>query len=210
MVSNTEIFSCHSGRSTLYALSGQKTESLYVIFFIVYHLRQFLPHVLQVKKIPTFSDNSQVQCFHSKKTMDGAVSFDPMHISGIKISAILTLNNLSVKPTLQKLVYIVQFLPLPKLLLNADNSHTHCINVRQYAGAQPDTLPPSHIHVAHTELFLFPGYAEQLVILIKHRYGTDAITRSSPKMSHECSKATSPASPTSKSSSSSSTSSTLL
>jgi len=39
--------------------------------------------------------------------MDGAVSFDPMHISGIKISAILTLNNLSVKPTLQKLVYIV-------------------------------------------------------------------------------------------------------
>lgn len=41
----------------------------------------------------------------------------------------------------------------------------HCINVRQYAGAQPDTLPPSHIHVAHTEVFLFPGNAEQLVIL---------------------------------------------
>jgi hypothetical protein len=35
-----------------------------------------------MKKIPTFSDT-----FHSNKTMDGAVSFDPMHISGIKIPA---------------------------------------------------------------------------------------------------------------------------
>jgi len=80
----------------------------------------------------------------------------------------------------------------------------------QDAGAQPDTLPPSHIHVAHTEMFLFPGNAEQLVILIKHHYDNEAIKRSSPRMSHEYSKATSPASPTSKSSSSSSTSSTLL
>jgi hypothetical protein len=61
--------------------------------------------------------------------MDGAVSFDPMHIGGIKNFGTLriTLNNLSVKPTLRKLVYIVQFLPLPKLLLNADNLRTQTL-----------------------------------------------------------------------------------